>query len=326
MNRDIPAHIPIDVPPRASADHRAGQAAQVGGPSTGPDGRTRAGATPDVGPTTVIGEIIAQSRDLKPADVQSILEHQRNHSMRFGEAAVALGLASEDDVVSALSQQYQYPYSREGAIGASDELVVASKPFSPQAEAFRGIRAQLIMRVYDDQPERRAIAVMSPDSGDGKSYFAANIAAAFSQLGGRTLLIDANMRSPRLHSVFGIDNSAGLSTILSGRTEAQAIHAVPYLPSLFVLPVGAIPPNPMELVERPRMRLLLAEVLQKFDHVIVDTPAFRHGMDGPVIAARCGAALIVARQQKSHVAAIQDLMATMAEGPAQIAGVILNEF
>ena len=284
------------------------------------------GAMPDVGPSTVIGEIIRRYRNLSADQVEAILAHQRDHGMRFGESAVALGLASPDDVVYALAQQFHYPYSRQGGEGASAELVVASQPFSPQAEVFRGIRAQLTMRVYDGQPVRRAIAVISPDSGDGKTYFAANIAAAFSQLGGRTLLIDADMRSPRQHALFGVDNGAGLSTILSGRAEVQAIHAVPYLPSLFVLPVGAVPPNPMELVERAGMSLLLAEVLQKFDHVIVDTPAFSFGMDGPVIAAKCGAALIVARKNVSHVAAIQDLVATLSEGPAQIAGVILNEF
>jgi len=284
------------------------------------------GAMPDVGPSTPIGEILRRFKHLTNQQVEAILAHQREHAVRFGEAAVALGLVSEDDIVYALAQQYQYPYSRQGGQGASQELVVASQPFSPQAEVFRGIRAQLIMRVYDGHPTRRAIAVISPDSGDGKSYFAANIAAAFGQLGGRTLLIDADMRSPRQHTLFGIDNAAGLSTVLSGRSEAQAIHAVPYLPSLFVLPVGAVPPNPMELIERPGMGLLIAEVLQKFDHVIVDTPAFRHGMDGPVIAAKCGAALIVARRGVSHVAAIQDLVAVLSESPAQIAGVILNEF
>ncbi len=284
------------------------------------------GVGPGVGPATSIGDILRRIKKLSDEQVDSILAHQQEHGVRFGEAAVALDLATEDDVVYALSQQYHYPYSREGGSGASAELVVASRPFSPQAEVFRGIRAQLTMRVYDGHPSRRAIAVISPDSADGRSYFAANIAAAFSQLGGRTLLIDADMRRPRQHTLFGIDNAAGLSAVLAGRAEAQAIHAVPYLPSLFVLPVGAVPPNPMELIERPGMGLLIAEVLQKFDHVVVDTPAFAHGMDAPLLAAKCGAAMVIARRGVSHVAAIQDLVAALSESPAQVAGVILNDF
>ena len=182
------------------------------------------------------------------------------------------------------------------------------------------------MRLFNEGQDRRAIAVVSPDSGDGKTFFAANLAVTLAQLGGRTLLVDADMRGPRQHAVFGIDNNAGLSGILSGRAESKVIQQVPGVPSLFVLPVGITPPNPLELVERPAFGLLVRELLSKFDHVVVDTPAAVYGSDSAVIAARCGAALVVARKNKASVAALQDLVANLTETPAKLVGVVYNEF
>ncbi len=281
-------------------------------------------------PTTLqdrsIGNILVAANSLSAEQVERILAYQKSHGTKFGEAAVALGLAKSEDVLWALSQQFHYPYAPGGAKQLSEELVLASKPFSHQAEAFRVLRSQINMRLYSGDEPRRAIAVISADSGDGKTFFAANMAIAFSQLGGRTLLVDGDMRSPRLHEIFGLDNSSGLSGILSGRAEANVIRPVADLPSLFVMPVGTLPPNPMELVERPAFGLLMRELVSKFDHVIVDTPAAVYGADYAVIAARCGAALALARKNSSRVGAVQELVATLGNSPAKLAGVIMNEY
>lgn len=93
-----------------------------------------------------------------------------------------------------------------------------------------------------------------------------------------------------------------------------------------MLPVGITPPNPLELVERPAFGLLVRELLSKFDHVVVDTPAAQYGSDSAVIAARCGAALVVARKHKAQVESLQSLVADLAETPAVVAGVVFNEF
>lgn len=272
-----------------------------------------------------IGDIIAEANKLTPDQVERILAHQKTHGLRFGEAAVSLGLAKGEDVLWALSQQFHYPYAAGSGPAPSDELVLSAKPFSDQAEAFRGLRSQINMKLYSADAPRKALAVISAEKGDGKTFFAANLAIAFSQLGGRTLLVDADMRSPRLHEVFGLDNSAGLSGILSGRSEKNVIRPVRDLPSLFVMPVGTLPPNPTELVERPAFALLMRELVTKFDHVIVDTPAAVHGADYAVISARCGAALALARKGATRVAALQDLVGLLGNTPTELAGVVMNE-
>jgi len=275
-----------------------------------------------------IGSIISETRNLSAEQVEQVLAHQREHGVRFGEAAIALGYVSADDVLFALAQQFHYPYAPEQQRKLNPELVALNQPFSQQSEAFRAIRTQVMARVFGDRDGRpRALAVISPEPGDGKSYFAANLAITLAQLGGRTLLVDADMRGPRQHKIFHLSESyAGLAGILSGRAEQQAIQQVPAVPSLFILPVGITPPNPLELIERPAFSMLVRELATKFDHVVVDTPAAAYGADCQVIAARCGAALVLARKNTSRMSSLQDLVAAMSDGPAVLAGVIINEF
>jgi protein-tyrosine kinase len=273
-----------------------------------------------------IGDIIREIKGLSEEQITQIVEHQRNTGLRFGDAAVALGLASDQDVIFALSQQFHYPYTPESRRKVNSELVTAVQPFSRQAEAFRAIRSQLMMRVFAANEPKRALAVVSADPGDGKTYFTANLGIALAQLGGRVLVVDADLRSPRLHTLFDVPNTTGLSGILSSRQEDNVIFQVTDMPSLYVMPVGVTPPNPLELIERPAFRLLMGELLRKFDHVLVDTPAATLGSDATVIAAKCGAAIAIARKNRSRVNTLNDLVATVSASTPKFAGVIVNEF
>lgn len=273
-----------------------------------------------------IGDLIRDARNLSAEEVEKVLSYQREHGVRFGEAAVTLGLASPEDVLNALAQQFHYPLASAERRVASPELVTLLQPFSVQAEAIRAVRSQVTMRLSRPDTVRQAMAVISPASGDGKTYFAANLAVALAQLGGRTLLVDADLRGPRQHEVFRVSNAAGLSSLLSGRSETQVIQSVEGVPGLFVLPCGPIPPNPLELIERPAFGLLVRELTAKFDHVVIDTAAASLGSDACVVAAKCGAALVLTRKHQSRVAALQDLVASMAGSSVQLLGAVVNEF
>lgn len=272
----------------------------------------------------VLGEIFRETQRLDADQIEAILAHQRATGLLFGEAAVALKLVESQDVLWALSRQFHYPYALQGRKQFDPELIVATTPFSSVSETFRSIRSQLIRRAEQDT-QRRALAVVSADSGDGKSFVAANLAIAFSQLGRRTLLIDADMRSPRLHKVFGIDGSRGLSSILAGRVSARVLAPITDLPSLFVLPVGVAPPNPLELLESPAFGLLVQELLGKFDHVIIDSPSAVSGADAGVIAARSGSFVAVARQGKTCMDSMAELVRSLRDAATLPLGFILNE-
>ncbi|OYV00132.1 MAG: tyrosine protein kinase [Burkholderiales bacterium PBB5] len=272
-----------------------------------------------------LGEIIRDTRNLSAEQVEKILVHQRAKHLRFGEAAIALGYVSADDVLAALAQQFNYPYATPERRNLSPELVALNQPFSVQAEAFRGVRSQVVMRTAEEGQVRHAIAVISPSRGDGRSFVAANLAVVLAQLGGRTLLVDADLRGPRQHSIFGLDAATGLSRILVGRAGGQVIQQIAGVPNLYVLPAGAPPPNPLELIERPAFALLLREMASKFDHVVVDTSAAEYGADAAVTAARCGSTLMVARNGRSRLDALQALAQSLSGSAARVVGVITND-
>ena len=273
-----------------------------------------------------IGSIIRETKQLSSEQIEQIVAYQRQHRLRFGEAATQLGLITEEDLVYALSQQFKYPYTPTLRGNFQRELVTATQPFSRQAEAFRAVRSQLMLRVFNPREPKRALAITSPDSGDGRTYTVANLGVVLAQLGGRTLVVDANLRNPRLHELFDVPNTSGLTGILSGRQEDNVIYQAPDIPSLFVMPVGVIPPNPLELLERPAFRLLMSELLHKFDHIIVDTPASTLGSDAMVIAARSGAALALARKDRTRVKQLNALVSQLGETTVKLTGVIVNEF
>lgn len=275
---------------------------------------------------TPIGHHLRKKRALSEDQISEVLRFQRQHGMRFGEAAIALGLVSGDDVLWALSQQFHYPYAPERKNNLDPELVAAADPFSDDAEVFRDMRSRLMVETEPGTPgPARALAVVSADVGDGKTYFAANLAVAYGQLGVKTLLIDGDMRTPRLHRLFALGEGPGLSGVLSGRPEPNVIRRVPGLPSLHVLPVGAMPPNPLELVQRPAFGLLMRELLTRFDHVIVDTPAASHGADARVIAEKSGSALVIGRRRITRMRSLHRLLGDLGKTGTRVAGVMVNE-
>lgn len=273
-----------------------------------------------------LGDILRKTKGLTGDQVNQALQYQQANNMRFGEAVVALGMAQPEDILWALSQQFHYPYAPVAEKQLHEELVVANKPFAEEVEAFRDLRTQLIMGALGGAEQRSALAIVSADVGEGKSFISANLAVAFSQLPGRTLIIDADLRTPRLHKVFGVDANSGLSNILAGRTDPNVIKPVGHLPNLYLMTAGVQAPNPVELLHRAAFSLLLRELLNKFDHVLVDTPAASYGPDARIIASHCGAALLIGKKDSSRVKGMQELVKQLNKSQVKIAGVLVNEF
>lgn len=272
-----------------------------------------------------LGELLADEHDLSPDEIDYALDYQRKHGIRFGDAAIALGLVGPEDVRRALARQFHYHYA-PGGRGLASQLVMASDPFSRRVEVFRDLRSQLLDGPQALDPGRRSVAVVSADAGDGRSFVAANLAIAFSQLPGRTLLIDADLRRPRQHRLFRLKDSLhGLGTLLAGRTGRKAIVQVAALPNLYVMPVGPQPPNPLELLQQPALGLLLRELESKFNHVVVDTSAAARGADARMVAARCQAALLVARRDHTRLAALRDFAAQLSQARIRVAAQVMNE-
>ena len=284
------------------------------------------GSPPRVART--LGAILIDSGQLTAEEAERVLVYQRTHNLRFGEAAVRLGLISEAEVQFALSRQFAYAYLRKipgEAGGLSDEIVAAYQPFSSRVEQLRAIRSQLMLRWFDRAEERQVLTIVGAERGEGRTYLAANLAVVFAQLGERTLLIDADMRMPRQHLLFSLENRTGFSTMLAGRLREEAIVRIPDLAGLSVLPAGPTPPNPLELLNRLNFEEFMIGVRGLYDVVIVDTPAMTVGEDAAMIAVKTGAALAIARNGSTRVAAFTDLVQGLMDAGVAVVGSVLNE-
>ena len=271
-----------------------------------------------------VGRLLLDAGKLKLQDIELIERCQKEQGLRFGEAAVKLRLVAETDILQMLAQQFNYPYLQTGEGGFSDELVAAYHPFSPQVEALRGLRSQLMLRWFSE--EHRHLALVGLGQGDGCSYLAANLAIVFSQLGERTVLIDANLRNPRQHQFFNLTQRQGLSDLLAGRAGMEAIGRIPAFVDLSVLPAGTVPPNPQELLGRPAFGALMRDLVKSYDIILLDTPPGTQYADMQNIVAAAGAAVLVMRKHNSRMSEALALQGQLANAKAQIVGAVLNEF
>jgi protein-tyrosine kinase len=269
-----------------------------------------------------IGQILVDMGKLKAKDVSRVFALHRESGLRFGEAARKLRLVKDTDIQHALSVQFDYPYLKPGQAMLGPELVAAHDPSDAQSESLRDLRTQLLLHWVN--PERKVLAVVSPDAKDGRSYLAANLAVVFAQLGEKTLLIDADLRLPRQHRIFGITNGIGLAHVLSGRGSLEAAERVSYFENLAVLAAGATPPNPLELLSRTEYPRLLAEARKTFSIVVIDTPAGSRGSDAQVASARADGVLMMARQDRTRLSDLERLRRGMAACNVQVVGTVLN--
>lgn len=273
-----------------------------------------------------IGSILAEEGRLDAADIQRVMQLQHMEGLRFGDAALRLGLINIDDLHGAIAKQYNLPHLLPGNDSFSDELVIAQDPFNPRAEELRGLRTQLLIRWSRAGVKHRVLAIVSPGAGEGRSYVAANLAVAFSQLGERTLLIDADLRNPRQHQIFNVSDRVGLSAVLSGRVGRSAVAPVPEFGALSLLPAGARPPNPQELLAGLGLGVLLHELRTEFDVILIDTAPARAYADAQAVAFRAGNALVVARKDTTRLADTKTVIRELGDMGAHIVGTVFNSF
>ncbi|MES3020116.1 MAG: chain length determinant protein tyrosine kinase EpsG [Pseudomonadota bacterium] len=280
---------------------------------------------PDQGADSRIGALLLASGKLGAADAERVLRLQQEAGVRFGEAAVRLGLINEADIEHVLARQFAYPYLQRGEHDYSPLLVAAYEPFSPQVEQIRAVRSHLMLRWFGRG--HKSLVVLGVDSGDGASLFAANLAVVFSQLGEATLLVDANLRKPRQHTVFDLGAGPGLSDLLAGRAGLDGLVArIAALDALSVLRAGTLPPNPQELLSRQRFGALSVQLEERYAIVLYDAAAHAHGSDALAVAARAGGALLVARKDKTRLADVNHLAERIVGCGAHVVGSVVVDF
>lgn len=272
----------------------------------------------------LIGQRLVELGYLKAESIPMISAAQLKWGVRFGEAAVRLGLVSIDAVREALSRQYSFPYlpMREDAFPA--ELVMIMDPKHVMAESIRTLRSQLALR-WLNEFGRKCLSVVSTQRKEGRSFIAANLAVAFAQMNERTLLIDMDLRNPRQHEIFRVDNRQGLSSVLIGRKSLGEISGVRSHEALSVLSAGPTPPNPQELLGPRLIAPILKELRSRYDVVIIDTPAWSSGADAQIIGAQTGSALLVSQPGTSSQRATHGLVKSLRDVGVSIVGAVMNQ-
>lgn len=268
-----------------------------------------------------MGKLLQEAGKLKPQDMARVLKLQQEQNLRFGEAALKLGLVTEADIQQALAHQFEYPTISAADARLSPELTAAIKPFSREAEALRSVRAELMLRWFRNG--RKTLAVGSATANEGASYLVANLAVLFAQMGRKVLLIDANMRHPYQHTVFSLANNAGLSEVLAERVSSVQVRSVKAFPTLSILTAGTSPPNPAELLARPTFDSLLSTLEASYDFILIDVPPSQLSSDFQQIAARAGGVLIATRRNISRFAPLTELKEKINFTGAQVVGAVV---
>lgn len=275
-----------------------------------------------IGAEAHIGKLLQNAGKLKPQDMERVLQLQQKEGLRFGEAARQLGVVDGEDILFALSQQFEFSCLLPGDDAVSPDVLAAFGGQHPLVEGLRDLRSRLMLHWLGKKSARKCIALVSAQRGEGKSFIAANLAVLFSQLGQRTLLIDADLINPCQHRLFKLPNRAGLSSILSGLAGLEVAEAIPHLDYLTVLPAGPTPPNPRELLSRPTLASLLAQARHDFEVVLIDTPSVARAADAQIIAALAGNSLLVSRPNAATLAEIGALTGAL----DNLLGAVVNQF
>lgn len=277
-------------------------------------------------PHQSIGNILVTSGRLTREAAEKIRAKQLENNALFGENGVAMGLITPEDLEYAIARQFEYAVLKKGDSVISEDLVSAYEPFGPSAEAIRELRTHLLLSWFETESKPKTLSVLSAQRAEGKSFIAANLAVSFSQLGHRTLLLDADFRHSKQHQYFGISNRQGLSSLLQGRGTGTFINPVTDIPKLSLLTAGPLAPNPQELLSQTGFSKLLNELASHFDLIILDTPAALLYSDAAAIASRTSASIVVVRQGCSKVEQLRQLRERMLHTGANLLGSVLLDF
>lgn len=206
---------------------------------------------------------------------------------------------------------------------AEIKLATIKSPKSPVAEAYRTLRTNIQFSSFDYKV--KTIVITSSGPAEGKTTTSCNLAIATAQSGKRTILLDCDMRNPKIHKVFELSNQSGLSDVLIGSVNFYEAVQKTEIENLYVLPSGTRPPNPAELLSSEKMKKFLDSLKETYDYIIIDTPPIIMVTDAQILSQYSdGCLLVVASAEADKNAAIR-AKELLEKVNAKILGVVLNK-
>ena len=202
------------------------------------------------------------------------------------------------------------------------ELILRKLPKSPISEAYRGIRTNL--EYANIHRNFRTIMVTSSTAGEGKTTTLCNVAAAMADNGGRVLILDCDLRKPRIHKFFDLSNASGLTDILlRGDDYKQYVQDIDY-PNISVITAGSIPKNPSELLSSDAMKKFIETLKKDYDYVMLDTPPVIPVTDAVIMSTYIDGVIIVCLSGNINIEMAKKTRESLARVGANILGVVLN--
>ena len=201
-------------------------------------------------------------------------------------------------------------------------LVVHSDPKNPRAESFRSLRTNLQFVNIEGGP--RSFVVTSSIPGEGKSTTTANLAIALAETGARVVLVDGDLRLPRVADYMGIEGGVGLTDVLIGRAELADVLQKWGKNKLFVLPSGRVPPNPSELLGSAAMARMLGSLTAEFDVVLIDAPPLLLVTDAAVLSKLCGGAIMVVASGRTKRNELSSALQALERAGSRLVGMVVT--
>jgi succinoglycan biosynthesis transport protein ExoP len=204
------------------------------------------------------------------------------------------------------------------------ELITFGHPKSMLSEAYRNIRTSILLSFSEKPPKK--IAISSPNPAEGKTTTVINTAIALSQTGAKVVIVDSDMRKPRVHKIFDVEkeNGMGLSSFLSGHAELDALIKKTEIPNLFYIPSGPIPPNPSELVGSILFKSMMKSLGERFDHIVLDSPPVLGFADSIILSSLVDGIILVALGGRTSRETLQRAKEALYQVNAKILGVVIN--
>jgi receptor protein-tyrosine kinase len=305
-------------------------------------------------PDQDIHDALVLLHSLPSEAVHSIHEMMRSLHLGFAEAALHTGLINQDQLDEAMewirrraARQSQASIQGGGIIEEvlrrkggssqrrelvlwegpklkpSEQLIVAHDAYHRRSESIRGLATDLLMRTRNIGGA--VLAILSPCSGEGRSQLAAELAIALSQLGRRTLLVDADLHHPRQHVLFNAENDTGLAQALL-EEGAVRMHGIGGLPQMGLVTSGVLPANPLELLSGVRFEQLVAEWRRSFQFVLLDTPPAAASSDAIAVASAAGNVLLLSRANITPFNDLKEMSRKLETTQARTLGAVIGKF
>lgn len=206
--------------------------------------------------------------------------------------------------------------------GRAQDLIIHTQPKSAVAECLRAVRTNILF--MSPEKQLRMILITSSGPQEGKTTTVATLAGTMSESGHRVLILDADMRRPRVHRIYEVSNDRGLSSLILGDTDLDGTVQPTKQPNIFVVPCGPVPPNPAELLHTARFRSILAHYSQRFDRVIIDSPPIGIVADAAVIATQVDGTVLVLKAGSTTRDLAHQSVRALNDVKARVFGAVLN--